>query len=82
MTRGTVVGWALFLAAAGGVALTQPGLARVVHTAGDREDVYALPPPSQLRAATLGWDAAAVDLLREMDMRHWLAQARAELAAL
>ncbi len=63
MTRGTVVGTLLLLAAAGGVALTQPRLARVAHAAGDREDVYALPPPTQLRAATLGWDAAAVDLL-------------------
>ena len=25
--------------------------------------MYALPPPAQLHAATLGWDAAAVDLL-------------------
>ncbi len=63
MTRGTLVGSLLFLAAAAGVALTQPRLARIVHGAGDREDVYALPPPTQLRAATLGWDAAAVDLL-------------------
>lgn len=63
MTRGTLVGSLLFVAAAAGVALTQPRLARIVHTAGDREDVYALPPPTQLRVATLGWDAAAVDLL-------------------
>lgn len=63
MTRGTLVGTLLFFAAAAGVALTQPRLARIAHTAGDREDVYALPPPTQLRAATLGWDAAAVDLL-------------------
>lgn len=61
--RGTLAGTLVFLAAAGGVALTQPRLARIAHTAGDREDVYALPPPAQLRAATLGWDAAAVDLL-------------------
>jgi hypothetical protein len=63
VTRGTLLGTLLFLVAAGGVALTQPRLARVAHAAGDREDVYALPPPEQLRAATLGWDAAAVDLL-------------------
>jgi hypothetical protein len=63
VTRGTLAGALLFLAAAGGVALVQPRLARVAHKAGDREDVYALPPPEQLRAATLGWDAAAVDLL-------------------
>jgi hypothetical protein len=63
LARGTLAGTLLFFAAAGGVALTQPRLARIVHDAGDREDVYALPPPTQLRAATLGWDAAAVDLL-------------------
>jgi len=63
VTRESLAGTLLFLAAAGGVALTQPRLARIAHTAGDREDVYALPPPAQLRAATLGWDAAAVDLL-------------------
>jgi len=63
VTRGTLAGALLFLAAAGGVALLQPRLAHIAHTAGDREDVYALPPPTQLRAATLGWDAAAVDLL-------------------
>lgn len=63
MTRGTLAGSLLFLAAAAGVALTQPGLAHAAHKAGDREDVYALPPPAQLHAMTLGWDAAAVDLL-------------------
>ena len=63
MTRGTFAGALLFFAAASGVAFTQPRLARIAHTAGDREDVYSLPPPEQLRAATLGWDAAAVDLL-------------------
>lgn len=63
MTRDTLVGLLLFSAAAVGVALTQPRLARIAHAAGDREDVYALPPPEQLHAATLGWDAAAVDLL-------------------
>jgi tetratricopeptide (TPR) repeat protein len=49
------------LAAAAGVASLQPRLARAAHRGGDRDDVYALPPPGQLHAATLGWDAAAVD---------------------
>jgi tetratricopeptide (TPR) repeat protein len=53
----------IFLVAAAGVAVLQPHLARAAHAAGEREDVYALPPPGQLHAATLGWDAAAVDLL-------------------
>ncbi len=53
----------VMLLAAAGVAVLQPRLARAAHRAGEREDVYALPPPGQLHAAVLGWDAAAVDLL-------------------
>jgi tetratricopeptide (TPR) repeat protein len=53
----------LFAVAASGVAVTQPRLARIAHDVGERDDVYTLPPPEQLHAATLGWDAAAVDLL-------------------
>jgi hypothetical protein len=63
VTRSGVATALLFALAAAGVALLQPGLARVAHAAGERDDVYALPPPGQLHAATLGWDAAAVDLL-------------------
>jgi hypothetical protein len=51
------------LAAAVGVARTQPRLAATAHEVKERDDLYALPPPAQLRAITLGWDAAAVDLL-------------------
>lgn len=46
-----------------GVAATQPSLARITHDAKERDDVVALPPPAELHLATLGWDAAAVDLL-------------------
>jgi hypothetical protein len=63
VTRAALQATLILLAAAGGVALTQPRLAKVAHAAGEREDVYALPPPGQLRAATLGWEAATVDLL-------------------
>ncbi|MDP9148762.1 MAG: hypothetical protein M3O36_02295 [Myxococcota bacterium] len=45
-----------------GVARTQPELAATVHAVRE-DDVYGLPPPVQLHAATLGWDAAVVDLL-------------------
>ncbi len=63
MTRGTL-GAALVLSFASlGVARTQPRLAATVHAVKERDDVYPLPPPAQLHAATLGWDAAAVDLL-------------------
>ena len=57
---GTVI---LFASAVLGVSRTQPRLASIVHTAKETEDVYALPPPTELHAATLGWDAAVVDLL-------------------
>jgi hypothetical protein len=53
----------LFVAAAVGVARLQPQLAQTAHDTKEVGDVYALPPPAQLHAATLGWDAAFVDLL-------------------
>jgi hypothetical protein len=53
----------LMVAAAVGVANTQPRLANTVHNVKEGLDVFALPPPDQLRRAILGWDAAAVDLL-------------------
>jgi hypothetical protein len=53
----------LFVLAVGGVAKTQPRLAAVVHQVKERDDVFALPPPGELRAASLGWTAAVVDVL-------------------
>jgi hypothetical protein len=46
-----------------GVARTQPRLAAIVHRAKERDDVWLLPPPAELKAATLGYTAAATDLL-------------------
>jgi hypothetical protein len=63
VTRETLVTAVCLLAAAGGVGLLQPRLARAAHAAGERENDFSLPPPAQLRAATLGWDAAAVDVI-------------------
>jgi hypothetical protein len=54
---------AVFAAACSGVALIQPRLASIVHRVKESGDTYALPPPAQLRASTLGWNASAVDLL-------------------
>ncbi len=59
---------ALFVAAtvaacAVGVARLQPRLAQAVHKVKQREDVYVLPPPREFKAMTLGYDAAAIDLL-------------------
>jgi hypothetical protein len=59
-TAGTAL---LLLACAAGVARLQPGLARTAHELKESGDVFPLPPPAELHAATLGWDAAAVDLL-------------------
>jgi hypothetical protein len=53
----------LLLGALLGVARIQPGLARTTHELRENGDVYAFPPPAQLRAATLGWTSAAADLL-------------------
>ncbi len=63
MSGGVLLPWTVFVVAAAGVAALQPQLAHAAHVAGEREDVYALPPPGQLHAATLGWDAAVVDAL-------------------
>ena len=46
-----------------GIAFVQPPLAARVHTVKQRDDVFLLPPPAQLRASTLGYRAAAADLL-------------------
>jgi hypothetical protein len=35
----------------------------MAHQVKERDDVYRFPPPAQLHTATLGWDAAAMDLL-------------------
>jgi hypothetical protein len=46
-----------------GIALAQPALAAQVRAVKARDDVVALPPPAELRAATLGYKSAAADLL-------------------
>ncbi len=55
------------LAAASGAALVitavQPTLAADVHRVKQRDDVFLLPPPEQLRVVTLGYHAASADLL-------------------
>jgi hypothetical protein len=46
-----------------GVALVQPALAQNAHKVRQRDDVFLLPPPAELRAVTLGYRAAGADLL-------------------
>ena len=63
MRVSTVAATLLLTTSAFGVARLQPQLAKRVHAIKEGEEVYALPPPAVLHEATLGWDAAAVDLL-------------------
>jgi hypothetical protein len=53
----------LFVLLALGVARLQPRLASTTASIKAREDVYLFPPPRELRMATLGYLAAATDLL-------------------
>ena len=55
--------FALVVVAALGIARFQPRLARAVHEVKQRDDVSLLPPPAELRAMTMGYRAAAADVL-------------------
>lgn len=46
-----------------GIAMVQPGLAANVHKLRERDDVFLLPPPNQLRVLSLGYHSAAADAL-------------------
>jgi hypothetical protein len=63
MKVGAAGAFFLMASAAVGVAATQPRLAATVHETKEGYDVVIFPPPAQLRAALLGWDAPAVDML-------------------
>jgi len=58
-----LAGTLLLVGALAGIAGMQPWLAKTAHAVREQSDVYPFPPPAQLHAATLGWDAAAADLL-------------------
>lgn len=60
---GMLVSAGLAIAAAAGIALVQPPLAKSVHKVKQTDDVFLLPPDDQLKAMTLGYRAAAADLL-------------------
>jgi hypothetical protein len=53
----------LFVLLVAGVARLQPRLASTTAAIKAREDVYLFPPPAELRVATLGYLAAATDIL-------------------
>jgi hypothetical protein len=61
--NGCVLVAALLAMSALGVARTQPRLAKVAHEVKEKDDVYVLPPPAQLKTVALGYDSAAVDLV-------------------
>jgi hypothetical protein len=63
MTYAAIATACILAGAVSGVAALQPRLAREVHGVKAKSDVYALPPPTQLRAMTLGYHAAAADAL-------------------
>lgn len=66
---------ATLLVGAVGVAALRPGLTTTFAAVRAREDIYVLPPPEQLKIATLGYDAAAADMLWAQLLveygRHW-----------
>ena len=62
-TKALTAAAALLAASAVGVRCIQPRLASECHTVKETEDVYLFPPPSELRAATLGYIAATTDIL-------------------
>jgi tetratricopeptide (TPR) repeat protein len=61
MTRGPLWVGLLLATSLLGVARLQPRLAAQVHEVKQGTDVYLLPPPSEIRALSLGYRAAAAD---------------------
>jgi hypothetical protein len=53
----------IVLLGSAGISVTQPSLAQNIHKVRQRDDIFLLPPPRELRAMTLGYKAAATDLL-------------------
>ncbi len=63
MDRATVTALVAIAVGALGVAFVQPPIAARMRTVTVREDVFALPPPKQLKTMSLGYHAAACDLV-------------------
>jgi tetratricopeptide (TPR) repeat protein len=60
---GTILGWSLLVAAVFAVASVRPRLVERFRSVTAVTDLYALPPPSALRAASLGYRSALADLV-------------------
>jgi hypothetical protein len=63
VTRGTIT--SLVVAALGvlGISAVQPALAKRIHKIHERDDVFILPPPAEMRVLTLGYRSTVADLL-------------------
>jgi hypothetical protein len=65
----------VFVLAAAAVAILQPNLAAAMKNVKATEDVYVLPPPEELKVATLGYSSASADMIWAQLLveygRHW-----------
>ncbi len=61
--KSTLLALGLLVGSMLGIAAVQPELARSAAQIKQRDDVFLLPPPKQLQKMTLGYRAAATDLL-------------------
>ena len=61
--RGVLAAALLVMSSILGISGTQPGLAKSIHKLRQRDDVFLLPPPNELRVMSLGYRAAGTDLL-------------------
>lgn len=73
--RGAWVGGLVVAASIAGIVLTQAPLAAASADLKVKSDIFYLPPPAQLKRMTLGYDAAACDVLWAKLLveygRHW-----------
>jgi hypothetical protein len=74
-TRTTLLLSVAIAVGAAGIGALRPGLNATFGQVRAREDVYVLPPPEELKLATLGYDAAAADMIWAQLLveygRHW-----------
>ncbi len=71
MSLAELVAVAVAMVAALGIAVLQPRLASDAKTVKQRDDVFVLPPPAQLRVMTLGYKSPTADLLWAKLLVEW-----------
>ncbi len=69
--RGALTSIVVALIGITGIGFVQPWLARSAYKLKQRDDVFLLPPPEQLRVLTLGHRAAVTDLLWAKLILEW-----------